>query len=78
MGRVMGAPPTEKEWLDKATAAAVAGARRITRGLKSRPPIDQLGWRLLGEAETMRDHGPGRILKRSSEFNEKAGDPIPF
>lgn len=36
-----------------------------------------LAWRLLGEAETARDHGPGKILKRA-EFDEKTGDPIPF
>jgi hypothetical protein len=36
-----------------------------------------VAWRLLGEAETVRDHGPGRILKRA-EFDEKTGDPIPF
>jgi hypothetical protein len=36
-----------------------------------------LAWRLLSEAETVRDHGPGRILKKS-EFNEKVGDAIPF
>jgi hypothetical protein len=36
-----------------------------------------LAWRLLGEAETARDHGLGKILKRA-EFDEKTGDPIPF
>jgi hypothetical protein len=36
-----------------------------------------LAWRLLGDAETARDHGPGRILRRT-EFDEKTGDPIPF
>jgi hypothetical protein len=36
-----------------------------------------LAWRLIGEAETIRDHGPGKILKRA-EFNEKTGDPIAF
>jgi hypothetical protein len=36
-----------------------------------------VAWRLLGEAETERDHGPGRILKRA-EFDEKTGDRIPF
>jgi hypothetical protein len=36
-----------------------------------------LVWRLLDEAETARDHGPGKILKRA-EFDEKTGDPIPF
>jgi hypothetical protein len=36
-----------------------------------------VAWRLIGGAETMRDHGPGRILKRS-EFNEKVGDHLPF
>jgi hypothetical protein len=36
-----------------------------------------LAWRLLGEAETVRDHGPGKILKRA-EFNMETGDPIPF
>jgi hypothetical protein len=36
-----------------------------------------LAWRLLGEAETVRDHGPGKILKRA-EFDERTGDPIPF
>jgi hypothetical protein len=160
MGRVtMGAPATEREWLDKATTAAVAGARRIAAGIKGKP-VDQLddqswgwivaavivgwieirtqqaiaesrdaeevvrwtnfipnpcdvavvrsilptladkagvdwsqplttwskdamtdflmlAWRLIGEAETVRDHGPGKILKKS-EFNEKVGDPIPF
>jgi hypothetical protein len=36
-----------------------------------------VAWRLIGETETVRDHGPGRILKKS-EFNERVGDPIPF
>jgi hypothetical protein len=36
-----------------------------------------LAWHLLGEAETARDHGPGKILKKA-EFDEKTGDPIPF
>jgi hypothetical protein len=36
-----------------------------------------LAWRLLGEAETARDHGPGKIPKKA-EFDEKTGDPIPF
>jgi hypothetical protein len=36
-----------------------------------------LAWRLIGEAEAIRDHGPGRILKKS-EFNERVGDPLPF
>jgi hypothetical protein len=36
-----------------------------------------LAWRLLGEAETARDHGPAKILKKA-EFDEKTGDPIPF
>jgi hypothetical protein len=36
-----------------------------------------LAWRLLGEAETARDHGLGKILKRA-EFDEKTGDPLPF
>jgi hypothetical protein len=160
MGRViMGAPATEREWFDKATTAAVAGARRIAAGIKGKQvgeledrewgwivaavivgwieirmqqaiaegrdaeevvrwtdfvpdPCDvavvhsilsaladkagidwsrplaawskdtmtdflMLAWRLIGEAETVRDHGPGTILKKS-EFNEKVGDPIPF
>ena len=160
MGRVtMGAPATEREWLDKATAAAIAGARRIAAGIKGKQvgelddrewgwivaavivgwvqlrtqqaiaegrdaekvvrwtdfvpdPCDvavirsilpiladkagvdwsqpltswskdtmtdflMLAWRLIGEVETVRDHGPGKILKKS-EFNEKIGDPIPF
>src|SRR6516162_10143522 len=39
---------TEQEWLDEATAAAVAGARRIAAGIKGKP-VDQLddqqwGW----------------------------------
>ena len=38
-----------------------------------------LAWRLLSEAETARDHGPGKILKRrGAQFDEKTGDPIPF
>jgi hypothetical protein len=36
-----------------------------------------LAWRLINEAETARDHGPGKIL-RKSKFNEETGDPIPF
>jgi hypothetical protein len=36
-----------------------------------------LAWRLIGEAEALRDHGPGRILK-PAEFDEKTGDLIPF
>jgi hypothetical protein len=36
-----------------------------------------VAWRLLGEAETVRDLGPGKILKRA-EFDAKTGDPIPF
>jgi hypothetical protein len=36
-----------------------------------------LAWRLLGEAETARDHGLGKILKRA-EFDERTGDPLPF
>jgi hypothetical protein len=36
-----------------------------------------LAWRLIGEAEVLRDHGSGRILK-PAEFDEKTGDPIPF
>ena len=36
-----------------------------------------LAWRLIGEAEAVRDHGPGKILK-PAEFDEKNGDPIPF
>jgi hypothetical protein len=36
-----------------------------------------LAWRLLGEAETARNHGLGKILKRA-EFDEKTGDPLPF
>ncbi len=152
-------PRQESEWLQQATAAAIAGARRIASSLKSKSvnqlddtewgwivaavivgwievrtrqaiaegrdaeetvrwtdfvpdpcdvavvhsilptladkasidwsrPLaaltrDQMtdfllvAWRLISETETMRDHGPGRILKKS-EFNEKVGDPIPF
>jgi hypothetical protein len=149
--------PTEKEWLDKATAAAVAGARRVAPKGKVTDRLDDqewgwivaavivgwiqirvqqaiaegrdaeevarwtafspdpcdvavvhsilptladkadidwsqplaawpkdmmtrfllLAWRLIGETETVRDHGPGRILKKS-EFNENVGDPLPF
>jgi hypothetical protein len=36
-----------------------------------------LAWRLIGEAETVRNHGPGTILKKA-EFDETTGDPIPF
>jgi hypothetical protein len=36
-----------------------------------------LAWRLISKAETMRDHGPGKILKKA-EFDEKAGVAIPF
>ena len=36
-----------------------------------------LASRLISEAETARDHGPGKILKKA-EFDEKTGDPIPF
>jgi hypothetical protein len=36
-----------------------------------------LAWRLIGEAEAVRDHSPGRILK-PAEFDERNGDPIPF
>jgi hypothetical protein len=36
-----------------------------------------LAWRLIDEAAFARDHGPGRIIKKS-EFNEETGDPIPF
>ena len=36
-----------------------------------------LAWRLISGAEAIRDHGPGRILKKA-EFDEKTGDPIPF
>jgi len=36
-----------------------------------------LAARLLGEAETARDHGHGKILK-PAEFDEKTGDEIPF
>jgi hypothetical protein len=34
-------------------------------------------WKLIIAAETARDHGPGKILKKA-EFDEKTGDPIPF
>jgi hypothetical protein len=36
-----------------------------------------LAWRLIGEAEVVRDHGPGKILKKG-KFDEKIGDPLPF
>jgi hypothetical protein len=36
-----------------------------------------LAHRLIGEAEIVRDHANGKILKRA-EFDEKTGDPIPF
>ena len=36
-----------------------------------------LAWRLISEAEIVRDHGPGTILKKA-EFDEKTGDPVPF
>jgi hypothetical protein len=36
-----------------------------------------LAWKLISEAETARDHGPGRILKKG-EFNPETGDAIPF
>jgi hypothetical protein len=36
-----------------------------------------LAWRLIGEAELVRDHGPGKILK-PAEFDPRTGDPIPF
>jgi hypothetical protein len=36
-----------------------------------------VAWCLLNEAETVRDHGPGKILKRA-EFDEKTGHPLPF
>ena len=37
-----------------------------------------LAWRLIGAAEALRDHGPGSILKKKPEFDEEAGDSIPF
>jgi hypothetical protein len=40
-----------------------------------------LAWRLISEAEALRDHGPGGILRRKekeAEYDEKVGDPIPF
>jgi hypothetical protein len=36
-----------------------------------------LAWNLIIKAETARDHGPGKIL-RKAEFNVETGDPIPF
>jgi hypothetical protein len=36
-----------------------------------------LAWQLLRDAEYVRDHGPGKIL-RKAEFAENTGDPIPF
>ena len=36
-----------------------------------------LAWRLISEAEIVRDHGPGTILKKA-KFDEKTGDPVPF
>ena len=37
-----------------------------------------LASRLINEAEAIRDHGPGKILKKKAEFDEEAGDEIPF
>ena len=60
----------------------VAVARSISLPLQARSK-DQMtnflmvAWCLLNEAETVRDHDPGKILKRA-EFDEKTGDPIPF
>jgi hypothetical protein len=36
-----------------------------------------LAWSLISDAELVRDHGDGRVLKKA-EFDEKTGDPIPF
>jgi hypothetical protein len=36
-----------------------------------------LAWKLIIQAETARDHGPGKILCKA-EFNVETGDPIPF
>ena len=46
MGGMTMGPPTEKEWLDKATAAAIAGARRIARDVKGKQvgELDDREW----------------------------------
>ena len=36
-----------------------------------------LAWRLIDDAAFARDHGPGRIVKKS-EFREEIGDEVPF
>jgi hypothetical protein len=36
-----------------------------------------LAWSLIDGAETARDHGPGKIL-RKTKFNESTGDVLPF
>jgi hypothetical protein len=36
-----------------------------------------LAWQLITESETARDHGPGRII-RKSELDPELNDPIPF
>jgi hypothetical protein len=37
-----------------------------------------LAWRLINQAEAARDHGPGKILRKSKDdWNEK-GDPLPL
>jgi len=36
-----------------------------------------LAWQLITKAEIARDQGPGKILRKSKDWEEK-GDPIPF
>jgi hypothetical protein len=37
-----------------------------------------LAWSLINEAESVRDHGTGTVLKNAEYYDWKTGDPVPF
>jgi hypothetical protein len=74
---------------DIAVVHSILGELADTAGIDWNMPLNQWSqdvmtnflmktWRLLEQAQHARDNGPGGILQKPKELDEKAGDQIPF